>query len=846
MAKRMLIDAAHPEETRVVVLSGTRLEQYDFESSTKKQLKGNIYLAKVTRVEPSLQAAFIEYGGNRHGFLSFNEIHPDYYQIPIADRQALDAQVNDEAADDVVDSVDEPDTESDNGESTESSDNGDATEILEGDDAVEAAGEGDDAFEAAGDGDDVVETVSGDDVEEPPRRNAMPMRRYKIQEVIKRRQILLIQVVKEERGTKGAALTTYLSLAGRYCVLMPNAARGGGISRKIVNPEDRKRLRAIVSDLSVTDGMGVILRTAGLERSRAEIKRDFAYLVKLWSNIRESTLQSSAPALIHEEANLINRSLRDLYASDIDEILVEGEEGYRLAKEFMRMLIPSHARRIKAYRDPIPLFHLNQVGNQLDAMHSPTVHLKSGGYIVISPTEALVSIDVNSGRATRERNIEETATKTNLEAADEIARQLRLRDLSGLIVIDYIDMEQSRNIRNVERRTKDALEGDRARIQIGRISHFGLLEMSRQRLRPSLLEASSLVCAHCGGTGHVRSTESTSLHVLRAIEEEGIQGRSKEITVYVPTAVALYILNQKRAGLTQIEERYGFSVVLASDDSLIPPDYRLERVKGQSDDKESDTETKPDGDQSERGRRRRRGGRGRKDEDSQAQPFAATADSIEPEAAPDSSAETPVRAAAGDGGEDEAPKRRRRGRRGGRRRRRGGEQTAEETTAVEASTDSEAPAETADGEAAAPDSTVPAEAAPEAETAPEAEAAPKPRQRRRKAADTKTSEDSAGDVAEKPKRARRSQRKPAEAETATAEVSETPAAGQTSPDSGNGAEAVSTVESTSIEVDSPAIEAPASEPEAPAAATIASSKATEAESASDEPARRGWWKRLTE
>ncbi len=846
MAKRMLIDAAHPEETRVVVLSGTRLEQYDFESSTKKQLKGNIYLAKVTRVEPSLQAAFIEYGGNRHGFLSFNEIHPDYYQIPIADRQALDAQVNDEAADDVVDSVDEPDTESDNGESTESSDNGDATEILEGDDAVEAAGEGDDAVEAAGDGDVVVETVSGDDVEEPPRRNAMPMRRYKIQEVIKRRQILLIQVVKEERGTKGAALTTYLSLAGRYCVLMPNAARGGGISRKIVNPEDRKRLRAIVSDLSVTDGMGVILRTAGLERSRAEIKRDFAYLVKLWSNIRESTLQSSAPALIHEEANLINRSLRDLYASDIDEILVEGEEGYRLAKEFMRMLIPSHARRIKAYRDPIPLFHLNQVGNQLDAMHSPTVHLKSGGYIVISPTEALVSIDVNSGRATRERNIEETATKTNLEAADEIARQLRLRDLSGLIVIDYIDMEQSRNIRNVERRTKDALEGDRARIQIGRISHFGLLEMSRQRLRPSLLEASSLVCAHCGGTGHVRSTESTSLHVLRAIEEEGIQGRSKEITVYVPTAVALYILNQKRAGLTQIEERYGFSVVLASDDSLIPPDYRLERVKGQSDDKESDTETKPDGDQSERGRRRRRGGRGRKDEDSQAQPFAATADSIEPEAAPDSSAETPVRAAAGDGGEDEAPKRRRRGRRGGRRRRRGGEQTAEETTAVEASTDSEAPAETADGEAAAPDSTVPAEAAPEAETAPEAEAAPKPRQRRRKAADTKTSEDSAGDVAEKPKRARRSQRKPAEAETATAEVSETPAAGQTSPDSGNGAEAVSTVESTSIEVDSPAIEAPASEPEAPAAATIASSKATEAESASDEPARRGWWKRLTE
>jgi ribonuclease E len=537
MAKRMLIDATHPEETRVVVISGNRLDEFDFESSTKKQLKGNIYLAKVVRVEPSLQAAFVDYAGNRHGFLAFNEIHPDYYRIPIADRQALikeDASLAKQSA----------------------------------------ADEGD---EAGG-----LEIVGGDEAEEVERRRPKVLRSYKIQEVIKRRQILLVQVVKEERGNKGAALTTYLSLAGRYCVLMPNTARGGGISRKITNPKDRKRLKAIVEELKIPDELAVIVRTAGSERTKAEIKRDYEYLNRLWDEIRELTLKSTAPALIYEEANIIKRAVRDLYTKEIDEILVDGDEGYKTAKAFMKMMIPSHARKVKPADDPaIPLFHRYQVESQLDAIHNPTVQLRSGGYIVLNPTEALVSIDVNSGRATRERHIEETALKTNIEAAEEIARQLRLRDLAGLIVIDFIDMEETKNIVAVERRLKEAMRHDRARIQIGRISPFGLLELSRQRLRPSLVEASTLPCRHCGGTGHVRSTESTALHILRAIEEEGIRGRSAEITAYVPTAVALYVLNQKRERLGEIEGRYRFRVFVASDDELIPPDFRIERVKAE-------------------------------------------------------------------------------------------------------------------------------------------------------------------------------------------------------------------------------------------------------------------------
>jgi ribonuclease E len=659
MAKRMLIDAAHPEETRVVVLSGHRLEEFDFETSTKKQIKGNIYLAKVTRVEPSLQAAFVEYGGNRHGFLAFNEIHPDYYRIPVGDRRAQEARdarhrelVEEarraEAAENGEDGLEEHELEPPHdvesplegiaGEGApaefeppsgaaalaapagidilyEAGDEdhepaaeapevsgpaeiepepllpesilGPAAEHAEAEpgaapehSVAAAHGEGGvDIEEAAPAAPETIETVGGDEIEEAPRQRR-PFRHYKIQEVIKRRQIMLVQVTKEERGNKGAALTTFLSLAGRYCVLMPNTPRGGGVSRKITNSTDRRRLKDLMSDLDVPEGMGVIVRTAGSERSKAEIKRDFEYLLRLWDEIRELTLKSTAPALIYEEGNLIKRSIRDLYTRDIEEVLIDGEDGFRTAKAFMKMLMPSHTKRIKPYRDPsVPLFHRFQVETQIDAIHSPVVQLRSGGYIVINPTEALVSIDVNSGRSTRERNIEETALKTNLEAAEEIARQLRLRDLAGLIVIDFIDMEEHRNQGAVERKLKDALRHDRARIQVGRISPFGLLEMSRQRLRPSLLEASTQPCPHCNGTGHIRSTESTALHVLRAIEEEGMRRRSAEITVAVPAPVALYILNHKRETLVQAEKRYGFRVAIGSDDALIPPAFRLERLR---------------------------------------------------------------------------------------------------------------------------------------------------------------------------------------------------------------------------------------------------------------------------
>jgi len=720
MTKHMLIDATHPEETRVVVVSGKRLEEFDAEIASKKALKGNIYLAKVVRVEPSLQAAFVDYGGNRHGFLAFNEIHPDYYRIPIADREALQAELEAEAAAnerseeddegedsvlaktegaerveaepvaddaDLIDSTEgEPEAESEadseqaptplgpppsyampefssdregaeesddvgqragpdfDSETEESAsedrvedeDRADSEESLRGDEAMalrhsasaearlegplfepesgadeeigdRAAAEGmaadrsetgepgtetrPDELPAAPVGGGIeerapvaaipVEVVGGDEAEEEdqPRRPRL-LRRYKIQEVIKRRQIMLVQVTKEERGNKGAALTTYLSLAGRYCVLMPNTARGGGVSRKITSANDRKRLKSVIGDLEIPKGMAVIVRTAGSERNRTEIKRDYEYLLRLWGEIRDLTLRSTAPALIYEEANLIKRSIRDLYTRDIEDIQVEGEEGYKAAKAFMKMLTPSHARRVIHYRDPaMPLFQRHQVETQLDALHNPVVQLRSGGYIVINQTEALVAIDVNSGRATRERNIEDTALRTNLEAAEEIARQLRLRDLAGLIVIDFIDMEEQRHNAQVERRLKEAMRTDRARIQIGRISPFGLLELSRQRLRPSLVEASTEVCRYCRGMGRVRSTESTALHVLRGIEEEGTRHRSPGITVTVPTAVALYILNQKRRALAEIELRYGFRVYLTGDDHLITPEYRLERLR---------------------------------------------------------------------------------------------------------------------------------------------------------------------------------------------------------------------------------------------------------------------------
>jgi ribonuclease E len=585
MTKRMLIDATHPEETRVVVVDGNRLEDFDFEVASKKQLKGNIYLAKVTRVEPSLQAAFVEYGGNRHGFLPFAEIHPDYYQIPVADRIELQrlarAEARRQEEDDSADDTAQGD-EAQADEAQNSSARGDAN----GHGATAGSGADDATNGGVGDTQQAavrrVETVGGDEDVQVARRTR-PLHSYKIQEVIKRRQIMLIQVVKEERGNKGAALTTFLSLAGRYCVLMPNTERGGGVSRKITNTKDRKRLKTIIEALDLPEGTSVILRTAGMERTKAEIKRDFDYLLRLWDSIRDRTLQSIAPCGIFEEANLIRRSIRDLYARDIEEVLVEGDEGYRIAKDFMRMLMPSHARRVQPYREQtMPLLHRYQVETQIDAMHSPIVQLKSGGYIVIDQTEALVSIDVNSGRSTRERNIEETALRTNSEAADEIARQLRLRDLAGLIVIDFIDMEDHRNDQAVERRLKEAMKIDRARIQVGRISPFGLLELSRQRLRPSILETTYSVCPHCIGTGMVRSPDSAALHVLRAIEEEGLRRKAAEILIHVPAHIALFILNQKRDTLISIEQRYQMRVLIERDDTLINPLFRIERLRAKT------------------------------------------------------------------------------------------------------------------------------------------------------------------------------------------------------------------------------------------------------------------------
>ena len=623
MPKKMLIDATHAEETRIVVADGTRVDDFDFETLNKRQLAGNIYLAKVTRVEPSLQAAFIDYGGNRHGFLAFAEIHPDYYQIPAADRAALieEDRAAAEAAEEEADRGNRRRRNDRNGERAERAKAADpvvrSTEIPgmevadhsadDTDEAVESgfaaaggdvvdptvAGQGGDAAApepAPQDGpteamspidrDDEIESVAEEDVAEEIRPARKPRaRRYKIQEVIKVRQIMLVQVVKEERGNKGAALTTYLSLAGRYCVLMPNTARGGGISRKITNIADRKKLKDIASDLEVPQGAGLIIRTAGSQRTRTEIKRDYEYLMRLWEQIRERTFKSIAPAPIYEEGDLIKRTIRDLYSKDIDEVWVEGERGYRTAKDFMAMIMPSHAKNVKHYTDPMPLFARYQVEGYLSGMFNPVVQLKSGGYIVIGITEALVAIDVNSGRATKEGSIEDTAYKTNCEAADEIARQLRLRDLAGLIVIDFIDMDERKNNAAVEKRFKEALKNDRARIQIGRISGFGLMEMSRQRLRPGMLESTTQPCAHCHGTGLIRSDDSMALTILRAIEEEGTRKRSREVLVKAPVAVANFLMNQKREHVSMIETRFGMAVRVEADPSLISPDYAIEKFK---------------------------------------------------------------------------------------------------------------------------------------------------------------------------------------------------------------------------------------------------------------------------
>ena len=645
MTRHMLIDASHNEETRVVVLDDNRLIEFDFESSTKKQIKGNVYLAKVTRVEPSLQAAFVDFGGERQGFLAFSEIHPDYYRIPVADREDLlrehaalspdiepldgenvepplniveekldiqEAEILTNTITETPYSISDPDRFI----STENA----AAENIVTEDTVGSEPHTDAEIQNQKEQNEdrprdktrhdgtrrsnrfrlrrsraanaqteisVSSNVPAPEQNNHPQRQPSQrqpsqrqpsQRRYKIQEVIKRRQILLVQVVKEERGSKGAALTTYMSLAGRYCVLMPNATRGGGISRKIGGLDDRKRLKDIVSDLNIPPGMAVIVRTAGSERTKAEVRRDYDYLMRLWEEIRTTTLASSAPSLIHEEGDLIKRSIRDLYTRDIDEVLVEGNEGYKIAKAFMKTLVPSHAKRVQPYTaSTIPLFHHFQVEGQLDRIFDQSVQLRSGGTIVIQATEAMVSIDVNSGRATRERHIEETALKTNLEAAEEIALQLRLRDLAGLIVIDFIDMEENRHIAQVERCLREAMKNDRARIQIGRISLFGLLELSRQRMRPSLQETTSTPCLHCQGTGFQRSVESAALRVLRAIEEEGIHSPATESTIYVPTHIALYLFNHKRKILAEIENRYAFNVILTGDDHLFQADYRLER-----------------------------------------------------------------------------------------------------------------------------------------------------------------------------------------------------------------------------------------------------------------------------
>jgi len=656
MPKKMLIDATHAEETRVVVVDGNKVEEFDFESQFKRQLAGNIYLAKVTRVEPSLQAAFVDYGGNRHGFLAFSEIHPDYYQIPVADREALIAEEKayaeslraaeeeeeakpkptrrrrrsktaaaEAANEDAVATAEVEEQTADASEETEASEsNNDAkaaddtpvedaeaadapeVEAVEpeetpeeetsgdiagmetidlGDESdaepiVDASDDEEDAPKAdATSKDDRIESVKEDDTDEVrPVRKPRP-KRYKIQEVINVRQILLVQVVKEERGNKGAALTTYLSLAGRYCVLMPNTARGGGISRKITNAADRKKLKEIANSMDVPEGAGLIIRTAGSQRTKTEIKRDYEYLQRMWEQIRELTLKSIAPAAIYEEGDLIKRSIRDLYSKEIEEVIVAGDEGYRTAKDFMKMIMPSHAKNVKHYTEQLPLYARYQVEGFLNGMFNPTVQLPSGGYIVIGITEALVAIDVNSGRATKEGSIEQTALKTNLEAADEVARQLRLRDLAGLIVIDFIDMDERRNNNAVEKRFKDRLKTDRARIQVGRISGFGLMEMSRQRLRPGMLEATTQMCPHCHGTGLLRSDDNVALSILRSLEEEGVRGRSKEVLVKAPISIANFLMNGKREHIADIEARYGMSVRIECDPTLVSPDYNIEKFK---------------------------------------------------------------------------------------------------------------------------------------------------------------------------------------------------------------------------------------------------------------------------
>jgi ribonuclease E len=928
MAQKMLIDATHAEETRVVVVDGNKVEEFDFETASRRQLAGNIYLAKVTRVEPSLQAAFVDYGGNRHGFLAFNEIHPDYYQIPAADRAALleeeramaREQDDDERREDRRDAA--PRADKPNGrkprrssnrrkpaakaegigsddavetrdiagmdildhDSSEDTllDDGFGTSVARDDEAVAAPvvddtpvvevaadapvdlasdvednAEGPDedspvaetpyrAADHAAENDDQIESVSegGDATEEFQIRRKPRARRYKIQEVIRVRQIMLVQVVKEERGNKGAALTTYLSLAGRYCVLMPNTARGGGISRKITNAVDRQKLKAIASEIEVPDGAGLIIRTAGANRTKPEIKRDYEYLFRLWEQIRELTLKSIAPTPIYEEGSLIKRTIRDLYSKDIDEVLVEGEAGFRVAKDFMKMIMPTHAKNVKLYQDTMPLFARYQVESYLAAMFNPTVQLPSGGYIVIGVTEALVAIDINSGRATREGSIEETALKTNLEAAAEIARQLRLRDLAGLIVIDFIDMEERRNNAAVEKMLKDKLKTDRARIQVGRISGFGLLEMSRQRLRPGMLEATTQPCPHCHGTGLIRSDDTMGLTILRQVEEEGTRGKSREVLVRAPAGAVNFLFNMKREHIAQIEARYGMAVRIEADPLMVSPDFTIEKFKvatrvaapvtpsavvSLDASYMSDEEVEDDIDDVEE------------------------AEVVTDTAAP---------AAADDGTGDQPRKKKRR-----RRRRRGGKENGTdsgETTDQSDSADGEDDSD--DAEEPVSDAVVTEDAPAQAAAAPETDEAPakKPRRTRKPRAKAGAVEADAepvetpevtevAEVAEAPAKRTRARRKP-KADVAPAEAVEPAATADVetavAPVEAPVADVAPVVAPVAepVAVEAPVVaEAPVAEPVAESVAEVAAQPAPVTDKAavttSTEPKRKGWWSR---
>ena len=727
MTKKMLIDASHPEETRVVIVDGNRVEELDFESRAKRQIRGNVYLARVTRVEPSLQAAFIEYGGNRHGFLAFSEIHPDYYQIPHEDKLAL---LEAEEAEQKAADAEECDDIIEVGEAEE----------LEVDENLDP------------DADDVADENDEEIAEEQvkvasTRRKRQSRRRYKIQEVIKRGQILLVQAVKEERGNKGAAMTSYLSLAGRYCVLMPNTARGGGISRKIANGSDRKRLKSVMSELEVPQGMGVIVRTAGAKRTKAEIKRDYEYLSRLWDEIRDTTMKSIAPALIHEEGNLVKRSIRDLYNKDIEEVLIEGEEAYKNAKAFMTMLMTSHAKNVKKYKDDIPLILRYNVERQIEDSLKSVVQLKSGGYLVIHPTEALVSVDVNSGRSTKERNVERTALKTNTEAAEEVARQMRLRDLAGLIVIDFIDMDEHKNNRAVERTMKNALSRDRARVQTSRISQFGLMEISRQRRRRSLLEGSTAHCDHCEGVGRKRTIESSALAAIRAVEEVGVRGKAARVRLNVSSDVALYIFNEKRDLLQHVDDTSGLFTELVGDEDLIRPSYEIEVIEKSEDNGPDPLEEIEKEFRKQRNEAKKRPQKRERDEDED----ESEDDSDEPK----SRGNRDKTDEDGEGGGRK--RRRRRGRRGGRGKRRdenASEESNEETSADKAETtdkdETEEKPKSRRGRRRAP-----AKSSEEASVEDMPAEDEKPKRGRRKAPAKKAKSDDAPKTEEKPKRGRR-------------------------------------------------------------------------------------------